>query len=162
MTAQLISLLLFISTITPKTEKSYVAIFNKDNYYAAIASQNINNINTELTIVQASEIHEKDAYEGSLLMVKAGLVKSISEKISLFRSGRQKLESCIKANIQNTELHFLRLMIQENVPSILNYKGDIEKDKSIIINTYKTLPQDVQQYILDYSKKSKVLHPSDF
>jgi hypothetical protein len=162
MTAQLISLLLFISTITPKTEKSYVNTFNKSDYYAALASQKLDNIDNELAIVQAISIVEKDGYEGTLLMTKAGLVKSISEKISLFKSGRQKLEACIKANDQNVELRFQRLMIQENAPSILNYKGDIEKDKTIIINAYKTLPQDIQQCILGYSKKSKVLHPNDF
>jgi len=162
MKLQVISVLLFISTITTINRKAYYTIFSKNDYYSVMASQNIDAINNELEIVKASNTVNKNAYEGTLLMTKAGLVKKISEKISLFKSGRQELESCIKLNSQNVELHFLRLMVQENCPPIVNYKGDLEKDKLFIDKLFKTVPQDIQQYILDYSKRSKILNAKDF
>lgn len=162
MKLQLISTLLFISAITTVNAYAYFTTFNKSDYYSALASQNVNTIDNELKIVEANSITDRDAYEGTLLMTKAGLIKNITEKISLFKSGRIKLENCIKANNQNAELHFLRLMVQENAPPIINYKGDLQKDKSIIEKSFKTLPEDVQQYILDYSKKSAILNPKDF
>jgi hypothetical protein len=162
MKLQVISILLFISLIGTVNGKSYCTVFSKSDYYSVLASQNIDAINDELNIVQSSSAAEKDAYEGTLLMTKAGLVKNLSEKISLFRSGRSKLEGCIKLNSQNAELRFLRLMVQENAPSIVNYKGDLEKDKTFIEKSFKTLPQDLQRYILDYSKRSKILNTKDF
>jgi hypothetical protein len=162
MKLQVISALLFISAITTVNGDAYFAIFNKNDYYSVMASQNIDAINNELEIVKTSTIVNKNAYEGTLLMTKAGLVKKISEKISLFKSGRQKLESCIKLDTQNVELRFLRLMVQENSPPIVNYKGDLEKDKIFIDKLFKTAPQDIQQYILDYSKRSKILNAKDF
>jgi hypothetical protein len=136
--------------------------FDKNEYYTAVASQNIDNVNDELKIVQASSFAEKDAYEGTLLMTKAGLAKKVTDKISFFRSGHSKLEACIRKYNENAELHFLRLMIQENAPAIVGYKGDLEKDKAFILKSFKTLSPEVQKYILDYSKKSKILNPKDF
>ena len=62
----------------------------------------------------------------------------------------------------NGELRFLRLMIQEHAPGILNYKDDLEKDSLYIRQSFKKLPADVQQAITDYSKTSKVLRSEDF
>ena len=57
----------------------------------------------------------------------------------------------------NTEYCFLRLIIQEHAPKAVDYRKDLEKDVSAIRSNFKTLPQVVQQAILDYSKKSKAL-----
>ncbi|HMG81616.1 MAG TPA: hypothetical protein VK559_01145 [Ferruginibacter sp.] len=161
MKLRLISILLFISIIAASAKPCFTA-FNKKDYYAVMATQNLDAVNNELIIVQGSSMPEKDAYEGTLLMTKAGLVNNISEKISLFKSGHRKLESCIKANAQNAELRLLRLMIQENAPPIVNYRGDMKEDKTFIESSFKTLPADIQQYIRDYSKRSKILNPKDF
>ncbi|HTC00887.1 MAG TPA: hypothetical protein VK705_09410 [Ferruginibacter sp.] len=162
MKLQLVSTLLFTLAITAVNGKAYFTPFNKNDYYSAIASQNIETINNEIEIVKASAIAEKSAYEGTLLMIKAGLVKKIPDKISLFKSGRLKLENCIKNNNKNAELRFLRLMVQENAPPIVNYKSDLEKDKIFIEKKFKTLATDLQKYILDYSKRSKILNTKDF
>lgn len=162
MKLQLISALLFTLVITAVNGSAYLTPFNKSDYYSAIASQNIETINNEIEIVKASSIAEKDAYEGTLLMTKAGLIKKIPDKINLFKSGRIKLETCIKNNNENAELRFLRLMVQENSPPIVNYKGDLEKDKTAILQSFKTLSPEVQKYIRDYSKGSKILNPKDF
>jgi hypothetical protein len=56
----------------------------------------------------------------------------------------------------------MRLMIQEHAPSILGYKGNLQSDKEYIRKNFKALPFEVQQAILDYSKKSVILKPEDF
>jgi hypothetical protein len=48
-------------------------------------------------------------------------------------------------------------MVQEHAPGALGYKTDIEKDCGFIKKNYKSLPEDVQLIIEDYSKKSKFL-----
>ncbi len=131
--------------------------FDKAAFYNAMASGSLKDIDAQLTIINTSSINEKEAYEGSLLMKKAGLVTKAKEKLSLFKAGRAKLEASIKKNSTNTEFVFLRLIIQEHAPKMVKYDDDIEKDSLQVRTNYKNLSPVVQQAIIDYSKKSKVL-----
>jgi flagellar motor component MotA len=133
--------------------------FDKSAFYSAMASNNINTVNAQLQIIKSSSINEKEAYEGALLMKKAGLITKVKEKLSLFKTGRLKLEAAIKKDKENAEYNFLRLIIQENAPKMVEYRNNIETDLSIIRSGFKTLTPVVQQAIQDYSKKSKVLKP---
>jgi hypothetical protein len=131
--------------------------FSRSAFYAAMSGNDIPAINSQLAIVRAVTIHDKDAYEGALLMKKAGLVGKAKEKLSLFKAGRSKLEGSIKKDKDNAEYSFLRLIIQEHAPRIVEYRGNIESDISIIRSNYKKLPLEVQQAIIDYSRRSKML-----
>jgi hypothetical protein len=131
--------------------------FDKSAFYNALASDNMETINSQLAIIKSSSVNEKEAYEGAMLMKKAGIVKKASEKLSLFKAGRLKLEAAIKKDKDNTEFSFLRLIIQEHAPKIVNYDNNIQTDVAAIRSNYKSLPPVVQQAISDYSKKSKVL-----
>lgn len=150
------NLLLLFSIITVQGNSQKTG-FDRSAFYNAMASDNLQEINTQLAIISTSSINEKEAYEGALLMKKAGLVTKAKEKLSLFKAGRLKLEASIKKNSNNTEFVFLRLIIQEHAPKMVKYNADIEKDSLQIRANYKSLPFVVQQAISDYSKKSKVL-----
>ena len=150
------NLLLLFSIITVQGNSQKTG-FDRSAFYNAMASDNLQEINTQLSIINSSSINEKEAYEGALLMKKAGLVTKAKEKLSLFKAGRLKLEAYIKKNSNNTEFVFLRLIIQEHAPKMVKYNADIEKDSLQIRANYKSLPFVVQQAISDYSKKSKVL-----
>lgn len=142
-----------LNAATPKTA------FDKGAFYNAMASGDMNVINSQLTIVKASSINEKDAYEGALLMKKAGLVAKAQEKLTLFKQGRTKLEAAIKKNNDNAEFNFLRLIIQEHAPKIVDYRSNMDADVVSIRTNFKNLHPVVQQAITDYSKKSKILKP---
>lgn len=133
--------------------------FDKEAFYNAMAASDINSINNQLAVVKASSINEKEAYEGALLMKKAGLVTKAQEKLSLFKQGRTKLEAAIKKDKDNAEFSFLRLIIQEHAPKVVEYRNNIDADVSTIRSNFKTLHPVVQQAINDYTKKSKVLKP---
>jgi hypothetical protein len=55
-------------------------------------------------------------------------------KVSHFKKGRNLLESAIAASPKNPELCFFRFTTQSNVPALLNYKSDLNADKTILIN----------------------------
>lgn len=131
--------------------------FDKFAFYSALATNDLETINTQLSIVRTSSVSEKEAYEGTLLMKKAGLVTKAKEKLTLFKAGRLKLEASIKKNNGNPEFNFLRLIIQEHAPKIVDYRNNLENDASVVRSNYKTLPQVVQQAINDYNKKSRIL-----
>ena len=150
------NLLFFLSVLNVQAN-SQKAGFDKSAFYSAMAANNLDAINNQLSIVKLTNITEKEAYEGALLMKKAGLVTKAKEKLSLFKAGKVKLEASIKKDSGNSEFNFLRLIIQEHAPKMVEYRYDIENDIAAIRSNYKTLPQVVQQAINDYSKKSKVL-----
>ena len=131
--------------------------FDKAGYYAVLSSEKIDEINLQLQSLKEMVKKEKDAYEGALLMKKSGLVGNAKEKLSLFKNGRQKLESSIKKETRNIEYRFLRIIIQEHAPKVVKYRNELEEDSQLVISQYKNLPQFLQQVINDYSKKSKVL-----
>jgi hypothetical protein len=131
--------------------------FDKSAYYAAISSDNLKMVEEQLSLLKKSEIIEREGFEGALLMKKAGLIGNLMEKLSLFKEGHKKLEEAIKNDPDNTEFRFLRLVIQEHAPSILNYDNELKRDSIHIKKTFKSLPTSVQKVIIDYSKQSKVL-----
>ncbi|MEJ0104100.1 MAG: hypothetical protein WDO19_16740 [Bacteroidota bacterium] len=137
--------------------KSQQQGFDRSALYTVIESGNKSDIDAQLSIVKGSLLPEKEAYEGTLLMKKAGLVAKAKDKLNLFKSGRSKLESSISKDGNNTEYRFLRLIIQEHAPKIVKYRNDMEEDSKLIHTNFKSLSPFLQQQIIDYSKKSKVL-----
>ena len=135
--------------------------FDRENFYSVMSGGRLKEINNELTILSSTSIKEKEAYEGALLIRKAGIVKVAAEKLKLFKKGRIKLETALLNDYRNGEYHFLRLTIQEHAPKVVKYKANIETDKQYIKDSFANLPTDIQQVIIDYSKTSNVLHPQD-
>jgi hypothetical protein len=152
---------LAIVIISVKTGKAQEK-FEKAAFYSVMDAGDVSAIDNEIAKVQESSNKNKEGYEGALLMKKAGLVPGAKKKLGFFKAGRIKLETAILADNENTELHFLRLAIEEHAPKIVKYHNDIQADKLIVQKNFKTLASAVQHAIIDYSKKSKVLHAEDF
>jgi hypothetical protein len=136
--------------------------FDRAAFYSVIQSGTLEQINSQMEIVKKSALPEKDAFEGTLLMKKAGEASGPKNKLTLFKAGHKKLEAAIQKDSTNTELRFLRLIIQEHAPGILGYKHEQEKDHDYIRKHFKNLLPVTRNAVIDYSKKSKVLKPSDF
>ncbi|MEP7277476.1 MAG: hypothetical protein ABI813_02430 [Bacteroidota bacterium] len=118
-------------------------------------------VNRQLALLKTTNITGKTAYEGALLMKKAGIVGGPKKKLDLFKAGRKLLEATLNKDSSNTEFRFLRLMIQEHAPGILGYKDELEKDRLFIKSNFKKLSATVQEAIVNYSKVSKILKPGD-
>lgn len=136
--------------------------FDREAYYAIMANGTLDEINEELIIVKGVFIKDKDAFEGALLMRKAGLLKKPEDKLKAFKSGRIKLEMAIMEDKDNIEFRFLRVMIQEHAPHIVKYFKELAEDRKQIINAFPDLFPVVQKAILSYTKSSKILRPEDF
>lgn len=154
--------LLFLVFFVAGQGKQVRQDFDRQAFYSVLASGNVEEINAELTLLGGTSIHEKEAYEGVLLMKKAGFVKLPAEKLKYFKSGRIKLETALAKDSLNGEYHFLRLIIQEHAPRVVRYSADLEKDSQIVHHTFHRLSPAAKQAVLDYSKKSKILRPEDF
>src|ERR1700743_2483515 len=74
--------------------------FDKEAFYAAIKNGNKAEIEKEIDVVVASSGAEKEAYEGFLLMRKAGLMTLPAQKLKFFKQGRIKLETAIAGDAE--------------------------------------------------------------
>ncbi len=114
-------------------------------------------VDAQIDLLKSAPGGKYEAFEGALSMKKAGFIGPAHIKIRLFRDGHKMLESAIRKDSANAEYRFLRLIIQEHAPPFLGYNKDIEKDCGYIRKMYKSLPEDLQQAIIRYNKKSKNL-----
>ena len=135
--------------------------FNRKDFYSVMASGSVQAVDEQINLLKNSPLMDKAAFEGALLMKKAGLIAGGSKKLNLFKDGHRKLEGAIKKDDDNAEYRFLRLMIQEHAPGILGYKDDLKKDSAYIRQSYKKLPAEIQEAIINYSKNSKILKSED-
>lgn len=156
------SLLCIFSGFWGMAEPAVQQGFDKEGFYAVMASGNLTKIDDELELVRSTSFTEKDAYEGALLMRKSGLLKKAEDKLKAFKAGRIKFETAMRDDADNAEYRFLRLTIQEHAPRVVKYHKDQENDKQFIQSSFKKLPAVVQQAIREYSKTSKVLRAEDF
>ena len=153
-------LFIFVSAVSAAFSASPSGLV--PDIYEIMQSGDSVKINAALAELEKSVAKEKDAYKGTLLMQKSGMLKSGMEKLSLFKQGRKLLETSIKQDSSNVEYRFLRLMIQEKAPDFLNYHSKKEEDAGIIRKYYSTLPANIREAINQYSKKSHILKPEDF
>jgi len=135
--------------------------FDKSGFYVVMASGDIREVDAQLNTLETANFPEKEAYVGTLLMKKAGLLSRPKDKLKAFRLGCTKLETAISRDSTNAEYRFLRLSIQENAPRIVKYNGDIPKDKAYIQLHFKGLSPVVQEAVRAYSKHSHILHPEN-
>jgi hypothetical protein len=130
---------------------------DKDAFYTAMESNKIADIDVQLELIGKSNFVEKQAYEGALLMKKAGLMGKPKDKINLFKAGKTKLEAAIANDKNNTEFRFLRLILQEHAPKIVKYRNNLDEDSKFISTNFDKLSNTLQKLVSAYGKKSKIL-----
>jgi hypothetical protein len=138
------------------------AEFSRSTFFSVMRTGTAMAIDSELAILGSASFEGREAFWGTLLMKKASLISNPEKKLNLFKNGRKKLELAIHKDSLNAEFRFLRMMIQEHAPSILEYAGDLQRDKEYIRKNFSTLPASTQQAVLEYSRKSKIIKPADF
>lgn len=131
---------------------------NKKAIYSDLSSESETTISNQIkSLKKLSSTSEVRAFTGVFIMKSAQFEFAPWSKWNTFSKGKMMLEKEIHANSSNVEFRFLRLMIQENVPSVVMYSSDIEADAKIVKKSYKTLDKETQEFILKYSKKSEAL-----
>jgi hypothetical protein len=131
--------------------------FNKSHYYVVFAKGTMAEIKEEISGELAMDFPGRQAYEGALLMKRAGLRSLPVDKMHDFKKGHAQLESAIASDTSNTEYRFLRLCIQEQAPSFLHYNEDLDRDNLYIHRHFNELSGEVRIAVLDYSRHSHVL-----
>jgi hypothetical protein len=149
--------LLLFFFFTAVQGKSQNKSFDRAAFYNAVKNTKAEEIEAQINLVKGSSIPEKEAYMGTLLMKRSGLLTKAKDKLSMFKTGRSMLESSISKDKENTEYRFLRLIIQEHAPKIVRYRNELDEDCKQVQTNFNKLTPFLQQIIIDYCRYSKVL-----
>lgn len=92
-------------------------------------------------------------YKGAAEMMQAKYGFNPVNKLRRFKKGKTLIEEAVKKLPDNLEIRFLRLAIQTNLPTFLNYSGNIIEDKKYLLANIQTiknknLKQDILKYLL--------------
>ena len=137
---------------------SAVNSFSKSTFFETISNGTTKEVSSMLaTLENMTQSNERDAYLGAIKMKRASQLTSLTEKTKMFKSGKTLLEIAISLDHTNVEYRFLRLIIQENAPSVLGYSDCIAADAKKIKAGYKALPESVKNAVIAYAKTSDKL-----
>lgn len=146
----LLSLLLFVSP--PGTDISKARVL----FLAAVENED--------KAAELLKYTEKAGREDALLLGYQGIAKTLLgkhsfnpvNKVNYFNKGKKILEEALAIAPENVELRYLRLTLQENVPSFLGYSDRIHEDRAFIRAKLPALadPQ-LKKMITDYLTQKK-------
>lgn len=139
------------------------SVLVRSTYYDAIMSNDTIKINKTLRSLNNDAFESKDAFKGALLMKKSQYKTKAADKLAVFKEGKALLENSIsQSNSLQVEKRFLRLMIQENCPAIVNYKKNINEDASFIEKNFSSLDAYTQSVVTKYASHSTALKNKKF
>ena len=71
-------------------------------------------------------------YLGGAQTINSKHVSNPLNKLKTFNKGKKNIEEAIRIEPENLELRFIRLSVQKNAPSFLNYYSKVEEDTQIL------------------------------
>lgn len=123
------------------------------------AKANSSNANTESFITIAGKQSGSDAvttgYKAAAKIMEAKITKG--NRKALVKAGAASLEAIIKSNPNNAELRLIRMSVQENIPKVVGYRGNIKDDKTFLLNNYSKQNATLKNYIKRFAAQSKTM-----
>lgn len=103
------------------------------------------------------------AYKGLCETMMAKYAFMPTSKLRYFNNGKSKIESAIRAQKDNPELRYIRLMVQLNAPALLGYYGQVSGDIDFFINGVQNYGIDKKWIVLftDNLLRGENLKPED-
>jgi hypothetical protein len=130
------------------------------DYYYSVCLKDTSVIEFEeyLNSQTNSNTVEIKGYRAIICFLKADYYVNPFKKWDSFKKGKEQLDAIISKNKRNIELRFLRLTIQDNLPSFLNYDKNIKEDKDYIFKQLHTiLDEDLKQRISNYLRYNSMI-----
>ena len=116
-------------------------------------------VNAEAFYAQSLKLAESttaNAYIGASLITKGKFAKGLKNKKQDIEQGAQMLDKAVATSPTNLEIRLIRLIIQVNLPKVVNYKANIEEDKAAIITNFASQPADIKKWIASYANQSTI------
>lgn len=94
------------------------------------------------------------AYKAASIVLLAKYESGLISKTRLFNRGTSLLETAISKDPDNYEARLIRLNIQDNVPWITGYTGDLKADKAFLLKNFTSQPDDLKAFAKAYIMQS--------
>lgn len=121
-----------------------------DSFYKAL--ENITESHNDKTLL---------AYKAASIVLLAKYDSGIFSKTRLFNRGTDLLEIAIKQAPDNYEARLIRLNIQDNVPWITGYTGEIKADKIFLAKNYARQSEDLKAFTKKYILQSDAFNAKE-
>jgi hypothetical protein len=124
------------------------------------ASANSSESNAKEFASKLDEVNKEDnktlvAYKGASLAILSKLEKKVSDKSKKFKEASSLIEYAVANEPNSIEIRMIRLSVQENVPKIVNYRGNKKEDKAFLLDNYKKQTGALKTYLGDFIAHSK-------
>ncbi|MDC3030020.1 hypothetical protein OA183_01370 [Flavobacteriales bacterium] len=96
--------------------------------------------------------YKKFTYYAIAILLNSKFSMNPIDKIKLFGEGKERLEKVISQYPKDIELRFLRFCVQDDTPTILDYKLNMEEDSQFIKNNISKSSKELQQFIMPIFK----------
>ena len=141
---------------------AFIKNVGKTEFYNAFSGKTEDEIADMIAVLETETSSSLNlAYQGALYMKKADFVKGVNSKVKIFKKGAQMLEGEIKKKPTNAEYRFLRLAVQEHAPKILKYNKNLDEDKKMVTEAFKTLEPELKKIVKKYAASSAVIKIDD-
>ncbi|MFP9116534.1 hypothetical protein ACLI08_01980 [Flavobacterium sp. RNTU_13] len=148
---------MFIAFIVAGLPVGDLATIRKEYVNAAVSEQSTNNFYKRFEDV--TDTHQNTtlvAYKAVSIVLKARYESGLFSKKRLFDKGTSLLDATIKKDYDNYEARLIRLNIQDNVPWITGYTGQIKADKKFLLKNFDAQPADLKAFAKAYILQSEV------
>jgi len=150
------TLIFFISITALSLLRPDVSLIRKEYKEAAISKAKTKVLYKKLKGITKKDDKVLVAYKGAVIALIARQQKGAENKKDFFKKGIELLEYALKCQPNNIEIRFVRLTIQQNSPTFLNYNAQKEEDKAFILRHLESVKSsELKKYIIDYILKSK-------
>jgi len=124
----------------------------RDYYYGVCLNEvSIKDFDSYLELHKGNEEILIKAYQAIIWFLWADYYINPLQKWKCFNKGKKNLDFLIDRNKNNTELRFLRLTIQNNLPKFLGYNNNTKEDTDFIYTKInKISDEDLQSRIVNY------------
>lgn len=153
----LLALVLFLSSSSPELHT-----LRRQYVEAATSEQSAGNFHKSFATI--SDTHADKtllAYKAASIVLMAKYEGNFITKTRYFNRGTALLEQVIKQDPDNYEARLIRLNIQDNVPWITGYTGDIKKDKAFLLKNFTAQPDDLRAFARSYIKQSSAFSDTE-
>lgn len=134
------------------------AALDRKSFFKSISTEDQSTLKAEREkLSKLADSDDKRAFLATIIMKESQFMPTVKGKWDKFVLGKNALEKEIKANANNAEYRFLRLLIQENAPKVVRYSGNVSQDAQFIAKNLSTINAITKKTIQDYAKKSPAL-----
>ena len=95
-------------------------------------------------------------------MIKAKYSFNPIAKLNQFNKGKQLIQKAFSRDTLNLEMRFIRFSIQNNLPSFLGYRDNLDQDKRFLLNNTKASKDpELQEMIFNYLSGFTTIKPEE-